>query len=80
MSELQINPCHYSKKVKFLGLRGWICIFVLMSMVMPFSPSLHILLIVVAGTLWYIEKQRGYIVEYYFLRLRTVLGGRCRRN
>jgi uncharacterized membrane protein len=80
MSQLPINPCHYSKKVKVLGLRGWFVLFLLGSLLNIFSVTQHLISLLAFVVFWFIEKKRGYVVEYYMLYLRTKIGGRCRRN
>ncbi len=69
---------HYAKKVTFLGLRAWWLIFLLLSMLRPFSWLQHMVLLVVMAMLYYIEKKRGYVPEYYLARLRVILGGHVR--
>jgi Na+/H+ antiporter NhaA len=80
MSQLPINACHYSKKVKVFGLRGWLVLFILLSLLNIFSIKQHAILLIATIIFWFIEKKRGYVIEYYILYLRTKLGGRCRRN
>jgi hypothetical protein len=80
MSQMPINPCHYGKKVKIFGLRGWLVIFLLLSLLNIFSFKQHVISVIAIAVFWFIEKKRGYVIEYYMLYLRTKLGGRCRGN
>lgn len=77
---MSIHWQHTYLRATFLGFRAWVVIPLFISILRPFNLTIHLITLMAFLISFWIEKKEGYVMEYYWYKLRTKLGGKIRKN